>query len=206
MSYAGFKTTQKGRNLIAKMLAGEVLTLTRVMAGSGVISGESEIDGLLDLVAPELEGTSSVPAYFGDVMTMTLQFRSDMAQATDFYLQEYGVFAEDPDEGEILLYYANLGEYPQMLPSNQSKYAGVLDFHIAITIGEDLEGVQLGYAASAFLLKEELDNHEKDVEAHKELMFPRLRLWVGEERPEEEGVFLWVDKEPVVKAGFTFLK
>lgn len=192
MSYEGFKTTQKGRDLLAKMLAGETLELTKVMAGTGTISGEEVMDGLTDLLVPVMEGTSSVPEYLKDVMTMTLQFRSDMAPSTDFSLQEYGIFANDPEEGEILLYYANLGDNPQKLPGNTGKYFGVLDFNIAITVGEDLEGVNLGYPANAFLSKEELESHDKDPNAHADLMHPRIQLWVREDVPTEDGTYLWI--------------
>lgn len=193
MSYAGFKTTQKGRDLIAKLLAEKTLNITKVTGGSGTISSEDEIDGLNELISQEMVGTSTVPDYIGDVMTMTLQFRSDMAPGTDFYLREYGVFALDPDVGEILLYYANLGNAPQLLPGSTAKYTGVLDFNIAITIGEDLEGVNLGYPPDAFISKEDLDNHDKDPEAHADLMHPRIQLWVQNSTPTEEGVFLWLD-------------
>lgn len=203
MSYSGFKTTQKGRNLIAKLLAEKTLTLTKVMAGTGKIVSEEDIDGLNELLEPKMVGTSSEPSYLGDVMTLVLQFRSDMASSEDFWLNEYGVFALDPEEGEILLYYGNLGDVPQQLPGNTARYSGVLDFHVAITIGEDLDGVNLGYPASAFLTKEELENHDEDEEAHEALMFPRIQLWVSGERPTDEGIFLWVNEESEPE-GFEF--
>lgn len=192
MSYSGFQTTKKGRDLIGKLLAEKTLKISKVVAGSGVVATGDLVDNLEDLISPVLVGTSSIPDYVGDTMTMTLQFRSDLSVASDIWVQEYGVFAIDPDLGEILLYYGALGDRPQQLPGNLAKYSGVLDFHISIAIGEDLDGVQLGYPASAFLLKEELENHEKDVNAHQDLMYPRMKLSVSQDEPQGFGVYFWL--------------
>lgn len=193
MSVACFGTTQKGRELLAKMLAGECLLISKVMAGSGALEEGMNVVEREDLVDPRMVGTSSVPEYDKDVMTMTLEFRSDLSVSTDFYLKEYGVFAMDPEDGEILLYYGNLGDQPQLMTGTGGKYSSVLDFHVAITIGEDLDGVELGYPAAAFLLKEELVQHDYDPVAHEVLFSGRLQLAVQEEKPVGEGIFLWID-------------
>lgn len=193
LSVACFGTTQKGRELLAKMLAGETLMISKVVAGSGALGEGETLDGLTDLVKPMMEGTSTEPEYLKDVMSMTLEFRSDLSTEKDFFVKEYGVFALDPKVGEVLLYYGNLGDQPQLMTGTGGKYTSVLDFHVSITIGEDLAGVELGYPAAAFLLKEELTSHQEDPKAHEVLFSGRLQLAVQEEKPEGSGIFLWID-------------
>lgn len=192
MKLTGFKTTKKGRELIAKLLAGESLTISKVVAGTGVCVTSEQLDLLEDLISPVMVGTSSKPTYFKDTCEMTLQFRSDLYQGGEVFIQEYGVFALDPDVGEILLYYAALGDDPQKLIGVAGKYAMVLNFAVAIAIGEDLQGVHLGYPAAAFLLAEELELHNSCEEAHENLMFPRICLSVSEEVPTVKGVTFWI--------------
>lgn len=188
-----FGTTKKGRGLLAKMLAGETLVLTKVVAGAGALENPEELEELTGLLEEKMVGTSSEPSYWGEVMEMTLEFRSDASGSRDFYLREYGIYAQDPVEGEILLYYASLGDQPQLMTGTGGKYTTVLDFHVSITIGEDLDGVQLGYPAGAFLLKEELDVHDKNPLTHETLFSGRLQLAVQEDKPTGTGIFLWID-------------
>lgn len=187
MSYTGFGTTQKGRELLAKMLAEERLVLTKVVAGSGCCEDEKEAEALLDLVQPRMVGTSNKPTYSGETMEMTLQFRSDLWEGEEFWLSEYGIFADDPDEGEILLYYGSLGLSPQRLTGQSGKYSTILTYDVVITLGDDLSGVVLGYPAGSFVLRDELDT----------LLHSRIQLAVTPTMPTASGVYLWVDKPPL---------
>lgn len=160
MGYYGFAVTDKGRQLIAKLLAGEVMQITRVMFGSGLILAEDDIMALTSLIEPIAPGTSSLPEYKGGVVTMTVEYRSDLNGGLEkgFWLREFGIFANDPDEGEVMIYYATLGEYPQWVsPLGDGTGIDVRRFPISIAIGED-RGVTVDYNTELWLTEEDVLN------------------------------------------------
>ena len=61
MSWYGFTVTDKGRALIAKLVAGKTLSLSRIMVGSGACPDGTNPKTLTDLVAPVAAATSTVP-------------------------------------------------------------------------------------------------------------------------------------------------
>ncbi len=201
MSFTGYHSTILGRELIAKLLAGEQLEITRVACGSGICQAESQIDGLVDLLVPRMDGTSTNATYEKETMCMTVQFFSTENQGEAFDLSEFGIFAKDPDVGEILMYYYAMGENPPHLFSSSSKVACIVKFPISVAVGEDMEGVNLGYPPTTFLSYEALETHNKSPTAHANLMAPRIQLQLSSHRPTDVGVFLWLDKPPT---GFTY--
>ena len=88
--------TSKGKALSAKLLMGDTLKITRVTAG----------DGLTPVEAAALERDCqalSVGTMTRSGTTVSLPVTLTAATAeTDYTLKEVGVYAEDPQEGEIL--------------------------------------------------------------------------------------------------------
>lgn len=153
-----FGVTDKGRQLIAKLLTGEVLEITRVMFGSGKPSSGSDIAGLTGLIESVAQGTSSNPRCDGGVATMVVEYRSDLngGLKNGFWLTELGVFANDPDEGEVMIYYASLGEYPQWVnPLGVDGGVDVRRFPIAIAIGDD-KGISVDYKTDVWVTESEV--------------------------------------------------
>lgn len=100
--------TNQGRALQAKAQAGTALVFTRFRIGSGSLSGQ-QIADLTNLITPQkwLTLNKSVAAASG---THTLGAPLSNADiTTGFYFREWGVFAQDPDAGEILYSYGNVG-------------------------------------------------------------------------------------------------
>lgn len=92
--------TAAGRRLQAKVEAGTTLALTRMKLGSGSETID-EVDDLIDLVAPEVEIPVSSAQVSGEICTIRGILSTSNVEH-GFYLREWGVYAEDPDEGEIL--------------------------------------------------------------------------------------------------------
>ena len=115
----GFIITAAGRRILAGLLAGQTLTLSRIMVGKGNISSVEEMARLTDLVQPVAEATSTVPAVSaeGDSVSFIVEYRSDLngGLKEGFWLSEFGVFAQNPGrpEEDVLIYYATLGDFPQ---------------------------------------------------------------------------------------------
>jgi hypothetical protein len=104
-----YALTNKGRQLQAKAQAGAQLVYTRMAVGSGTLSGQS-LESMTALIAPVKDlnitrlkrPTGATRALIGATLT-------NQDVTTGFYLREIGIFATDPDDGEILYMYANAG-------------------------------------------------------------------------------------------------
>lgn len=160
MSYYGFAVTDKGRNLIAKLVAGKQLSLSRIMVGSGSCPDDTEPRALTDLVEPVAAATSTVPVYDGASVKMIVEYRSDLNGGLErgFWLREFGVYAFDPDDGEALIYYGCLGDYPQWVSAASETGVDVRRFPVTIVIGDD-SGVEVDYSCEAWITSEDLKQY-----------------------------------------------
>ena len=73
----GFMITVKGRKLLAKLVAGEQLEITRVMVGSGNL-GEESPAYFDDLIQPVAQATSTEPVAEDGVVSFIVEYRSDL--------------------------------------------------------------------------------------------------------------------------------
>jgi len=176
MNY-GFVITRQGLNLITKLLIPTDLVLTRVMVGNGRVEENPDPIWFTDLISPIAQAASTTPIVNNRQLEFTVEYRNDMGTdlgtggglATGFWLNEFGVFALDPDEGEILLYYASLGDYPQWVQPFTPGMLDVRRYPISIGLSSDAT-VVLQYPSVAFLTSEDLERHNKDPNAHNAII------------------------------------
>jgi hypothetical protein len=115
-AFGSFTLTNKGRTLQSKAQAGSKLNYTRIAVGSGQLGGQSILllNGLIDqkksLPVTRLRMQPPNKAIIGTVL-------SNQDVTTGFYFREIGVFAQDPDEGEILYCYTNAGTDAEYIPA-----------------------------------------------------------------------------------------
>lgn len=139
MAFGGMIQTNKGRNLQAKAQTGTIIEFSRIAVGDGEIGSQSitdlnslinEIDSL-DII--KLRTMPEGKAVVGSVL-------SNQDIESGFYFREIGVFAIDPDEGEVLYCYGNAGEDAEYIPSPEGPdiIEKVIDI---ITIIGDVENV-----------------------------------------------------------------
>lgn len=112
--FGGLKLTNKGIALQAKLLAGGTLHYTRMAMGDGTLSGSIEsmtalVHSVASLDIAKVTTLSGGKVVVGAKMT-------NAAIGTGFYWRELGVFAQDPDEGEILYCYGNAGVSADYIP------------------------------------------------------------------------------------------
>lgn len=116
-NWAGGVLTAKGRALQAKVEAGQTLELTKMKLGSGTPEPE-EIDNLTDLKQPQnIMGISSKNVKNNVCEVTSVILTSNIT--TPFYAREWGLFANDPDEGEILYMYTT-DPNPDYIPDKNS--------------------------------------------------------------------------------------
>ena len=107
--------TIKGEALAAKALGGQSMRFTRIVLGDGQLSGQSpaELEGLLG----EKVSLPVAESYREDNSTWTVGAPFDNKDLSiGFYWREVGVYAQDPDEGEILFSYASAQDAPDYIP------------------------------------------------------------------------------------------
>lgn len=122
--------TAKGLNLAAKLSAGSTLAIARVEAGSGVTQDPSKATSL-----PQSRQTLAVNTAFHSGSTATLPVVLAAALAQESYtLTELGVYAKDPDEGEILYKIYQLDEPVAITAGSRM----VLRFYLGETVSEDV--------------------------------------------------------------------
>ncbi|WP_438449423.1 phage tail-collar fiber domain-containing protein, partial [Gorillibacterium sp. sgz5001074] len=104
----GFKFTNKGLALQAKAQAGTELQFTRVGIGDGSL-GAQQVVNLNTLVSQKMSlPITKLKPQTGGKAAVGFSF-TNQSVSTGFYFREIGLFAQDPQDGEILYCYANAG-------------------------------------------------------------------------------------------------
>ena len=107
--------TAAGRKLQAKVEAGAQLNLTCIKLGDGTETMD-DVDTLIDLVNTREILNISASIAENDVATIVGVMTTSPLQ-TGFRCREWGLFAEDPDDGEIL-YMVTIDSKPEWLPAS----------------------------------------------------------------------------------------
>lgn len=170
MSFNNIKFTTKGRNLHAKVQAGAALNFTKIVIGDGDNGGadSSAYDNLLNplhnISITKLKSTSNGTAIVGGVFN-----NSGLAA---FYLREIGLFATDPDLGEILYCYGNAGASAESIPEGGGSTILERQLNIVATIGNATSLTALidysMYSTMQFV-QDEVAAHDIDVAAHADI-------------------------------------
>ncbi|WP_432643624.1 phage tail-collar fiber domain-containing protein [Acidaminococcus sp.] len=165
-NWTGAILTNKGRTLEAKVTAGKCkLELTKLKVGDGT---PSDIESMTDLVSPKANiGISSITPFDTGVCEVEGVITNANLEK-GFYMRELGVFATDPDDGEIL--YAVMtdshADYLQAKGSSTVLSVG-LHLQVIITSADDVTAV---LDPKGLLLRQDLDNHDNSEKAHPSLL------------------------------------
>lgn len=132
-NWTGLILTQKGRQLQAKVEAGATLNFTKMKTGSGVIPVGQQLENLNDLVTPEqnLGIASTTPTEDGYCQISSVI--SNTGLELGYYVKELGIFANDPDLGEIL-YAVTADSAPDYLPAEGGATVVSQEFAVFIAI------------------------------------------------------------------------
>ena len=138
-NWIGGRLTKAGRDLQIKVEAGQCqLELTKIKLGDGA-EDISSVDRMTDLVGPKAEfGISQVEAKDG-LCTVTGIISSSNVTAA-FYAREWGLFAKDPDRGEIL-YMISIDPNPESIPPKTAalKQAATYAMNIVVANAANIE-------------------------------------------------------------------
>lgn len=101
--------TVKGRNLLAKIVAAKIpLTLSYIGLGDGLQEETEEVISLANEIMKKEIESCNYSEKEGQYYIRRVFTNADLEEG--FYIREVGIYAIDPDEGEILYAYTNAGE------------------------------------------------------------------------------------------------
>lgn len=114
-AFGGLFITNVGRALQLKAQTGVQLNFTRMAVGNGEL-GSNIIADLRDMKNEIKSLSIDRLQVLTDNKAIVSSTLSNQNLQSGFYFREVGVFAEDPDEGEILYCYGNAGDNAEYIP------------------------------------------------------------------------------------------
>lgn len=125
--------TKQGLKLQAKVDAGNAMQLTKCRLGSGMIGSGQQLEDLTELVAPVQTLPIASVTYSDDSHACIISAVTDNSTATTgYYLREFGIYAKDPDDGEILYAVASDSE-PDFIPAKGTSTVISQEIGVALT-------------------------------------------------------------------------
>ena len=125
--------TKQGLKLQAKVDAGNAMQLTKCRLGSGTIGSGQQLEDLTELMAPVQTLPIASVTYSDDSHACIISAVTDNSTVTTgYYLREFGIYAKDPDDGEILYAVASDSE-PDFIPAKGTSTVISQEIGVALT-------------------------------------------------------------------------
>ena len=156
--FYGFVITEAGNSLLASMVAGQTLTITKAVVGEGTADNAEAARKLTNLIDPGPEGTSTVPTVEEDSVNMIVEYRSDLNGGLQqgFWIGEFGIFGKVGTGAETLIGYGSLGDAKQYVSAYVSGTApDVRRYPVSITVTTGIQ-VDVAYPAEAWMTAEDV--------------------------------------------------
>lgn len=156
--FYGFVITEAGNNLLAEMVAGDKLTITKVVMDKGTAESAEAARKLTAPIDPGPNGTSTEPTVEGAAVNMLVEYRSDLngGLKEGFWIGGFAVFGKVENGAETMIYYGSLGEQKQYVSAYVEGTApDVRRYPVSITVTAGVE-VEVSYPAEAWMTAEEV--------------------------------------------------
>ncbi len=177
----GTVLTKKGIRLIAKILGSEtVLKITRAAVGTGNVPEGVEIREMEDLNCFKQDGKiSRVGKVDGEnQVNIAIQVNS-IGVDENFVITEAGIFAEDPDEGEILYCYLDMTDDPQLVYHSRNAISKMVEITMAIIVATT-DQIYVEINPGSLVSIEDLKNFKEEVKVDINICFENLRKLIGD--------------------------
>lgn len=163
---AGTVLTNKGLALITKLMAAQAtLSFSRVAVGTGRVPSGYDAQNMTGLNEYKMDATiesCGVSTEQSDVAYIVTQI-SSVGVSTGFAITEAGVFATDPDDGEILYAYLDLAQDPQYIYASTDAISKLAEITFNVLVGS-VTSVTAIVSPGALVKKSEFDNLKTRVE------------------------------------------
>ncbi len=149
-----FTITDKGKALQAKVLAGTCkYSFTKIAVGDGYVSTSKDYAKLNDLVNRKADIPLSVVVASGTVCKVSGVLSNEKLTEA-FYVREAGLYATDPDDGEILF----CAHYYDMPSAVDAASGGAYTKEFTFEIGVDsAEQVDVTVSQTGFVTKADVE-------------------------------------------------
>jgi hypothetical protein len=183
-NFPGLVLTVEGRSLQSKAQIGTSLTFTRVAIGDGESNFPDQMTQLsneiLSLSIQELE-------VIGDGTSKLRVIMTNESLGSGFFVRELGLYAEDPDTKEEVLYsYTNSGDQPDYLPAGGGStiVENVFDLYTVVGNAQNVTARISDYITIAT---------KQDIQKISHLLLPRggLRHQLARKRSNDDGDLEW---------------
>lgn len=205
--------TAVGQALLYKAQGGQTLKLTRFGLGNGELGGQA-IQELTALINEKMSSNITKLNVNTNKVVVGMSFtNSELTEG--FYFRELGLFAEDPDSGEEVLYmYANAAEASDYIDSNTGKVIEEnLDVEIIIsevenitaTIDGSLVYLTLNGDASNTTVTFTESEEKTNIESGDTLsvLFGKIRKWFSSLKAIAfSGSYNDLDNKPTIPAAY----
>lgn len=155
--FYGFVITEAGNKMMAEMVAGETMTITRVVMDKGTAADAEAARALTGPIDPGPEGTSTEPMVDGHTAQMIVEYRSDLngGLKEGFWIGGFGVYGKTGG-AEAMIYYGSLGDARQYVSAYVEGTApDVRRYPVAITVTDGVQ-VDTDYPAEAWMTAEDV--------------------------------------------------
>lgn len=166
MAFGNLNLTDVGANLLSKVAAGGTLQFNRVALGSGTWAGGTFDPEMVALVSEQISLGIQTLLDVGDgkARLTTILLYEDLL-ATGFDASELGVFAEDPDDGEIL-FAAAYAATPDAIPANTEVPAYEHVYNLGIAIGNATSLTVEVESSITTATLQDLSDHAAETDVH----------------------------------------
>ncbi len=149
--FTGLTLTNIGYALQIKAQAGTKLQFTRVALGDRALPSGTQLNTLTALLN-EKQSSAISNLSIGDKSVQIKANFSNKNLTENYYLRELGIFANDPDQGEILYAIANAGNAADYMPAYDGAETIEQVFTIELSVG-NAANVTATFAESIYVLK-----------------------------------------------------
>lgn len=150
-----FKLTKQGLRLQAKAQTGQVLNISKAAAGNGYLPDGADVIDLTDMVSSVDAPVNLTGSSVLDNGIAALNIRVENYDKP-FYFRELGIYAIDPDDGEILYGYTNCGDYADFIPAKTAAGAVIEDITLIVQIGNS-ENLSVNVSLVVEVTKDEFE-------------------------------------------------
>ena len=162
-TFGGLILTNRGRNLQSKAQAGTQINYTRIALGDGNLGSSSILDlNALRNQKKSLPITKLRVLSGGRAVVGTILSNQELTEG--FYFREIGVFAMDPDIGEVLYCYANAGALAEYIPPGGGSDVIEKSIDVQTLVGNAQNVTAVIDGSLVYVTREELDYEIENIQ------------------------------------------
>lgn len=114
----GTELTNRGLDLVAKLMTGQRVAFTKAVIGDGVFQDEYEIHTATKLKNPKAEFPIQNAKFIGNGEISLKVHLNNSLNKEGFFIREIGIYAEDPELGEVLFGVVSRGDRTHWFDDN----------------------------------------------------------------------------------------